>query len=174
MTTTNMRKSVSFSRTLGLSLAAVALAACSSDRLEITNPNTPTVVSASADPQALQLQATGLLRQLRNGRGAYIFDFGRFGRELYIYTPQEGRNTSHYLTGIVGANKLDPSGFAVGQWGGPNGNLRDIFIFDTDDVKKAQEWCDQDPAIQAGTLRVELHKWYAAKGITYDKSAEKK
>ena len=127
MTIINLRKSVSFSRTLGLSLAAVALAACSSDRLEITNPNTPTVVSASADPQALQLQATGLLRQLRNGRGAYIYDFGRFGRELYIYTPQEGRNTSHYLTGIVGANKLDPSGFAVGEWGTPYGNLRDIF-----------------------------------------------
>ena len=54
------------------------------------------------------------------------------------------------------------------------GRLRGIFIFNTDDVKKAQEWCDQDPAIQAGTLRVELHKWYAAKGITYDKSAEKK
>ena len=39
------------------------------------------------------------------------------------------------------------------------GELRGIFIFDTDDVKKAQEWCDQDPAIQAGTLRVERHKW---------------
>ncbi len=46
-----------------------------------------------------------------------------------------------------------------------NGDLRGIFVFDTDDVKKAQEWCDQDPAIQAGTLRVELHKWYSAKGI---------
>ncbi len=118
---------MSFSRTIGLSLAAVALAACSSDRLEITNPNTPTVVAASADPQALQLQATGLLRQLRNGRGAYIFDFGRFGREMYIYTPQEGRNTSHYLQGITGANKLDPAGFAVGEWGTPYGNLRDVF-----------------------------------------------
>ena len=38
----------------------------------------------------------------------------------------------------------------------------------------ATEWCDQDPAIQASTLRVELHQWYAAKGITYDKSSEKK
>ncbi len=50
------------------------------------------------------------------------------------------------------------------------GDLRGIFIFDTDDVKKAQEWCDRDPAIQAGRLRVELHKWYAAKGLTYDKT----
>ena len=54
------------------------------------------------------------------------------------------------------------------------GDLRGIFIFDTDDVNKAQEWCDQDPAIQAGRLRVEFHKWYAAKGLTYDKTSEKK
>ena len=45
--------------------AAVFLGACSADRLDITNPNTPTVAAAAADPQALQLQATGLLRQLR-------------------------------------------------------------------------------------------------------------
>lgn len=125
--TTLMRTSVKAIRNLGLALSAVAMAACSSDKLNITNPNTPTVASASADAQALQLQATGLLRQLRNGRGGIIFDFGRFGREMYIYTPQEGRNTSAYLQGITGANKLDPAGFAVGEWATQYGNLRDIF-----------------------------------------------
>ncbi len=115
-------------RTVGIAVvAAVSLAACSADKLDITNPNTPTVASASADAQALQLQATGLLRQLRNSRGGFINDMGRFGREMYIYTPQEGRNTSHYLQGLTGQNKLDPAGFAVGVWGGPYGNLRDVF-----------------------------------------------
>ncbi len=122
-----MRNALNVSRLIGLSLATAALAACSSDQLEITNPNTPTVVAASADPQALQLQATGILRQLRGNRGGFINDAGRFGREMFIYSPQEGRNTSHYLQGITGANKLDPAGFAVGQWAGPYGNLRDIF-----------------------------------------------
>jgi starch-binding outer membrane protein, SusD/RagB family len=122
-----MRTPLNAIRSIGLALATVAIAACSSDKLDITNPNTPTVESASADAQALQLQATGLLRQLRNGRGGTIFDFGRFGRELYIYSPQEGRNTSAYLQGITGANKLDPAGFAVGEWGTQYGNLRDIF-----------------------------------------------
>ena len=114
-------------RSLGLALTVASLAACSSDQLNITNPNTPSVASASADPQALQLQATGLLRQLRNGRGAYITSTGRFGREMFIYTPQEGRNTSAYLQGITGANKLDPAGFAVENWATQYGNLRDIF-----------------------------------------------
>ena len=55
-------------RTLGaLSLASLSLAACSKDTLDITNPNTPSVAGASADPQALQLLATGLLwRWLRH------------------------------------------------------------------------------------------------------------
>ena len=117
-------------RTLGaLSLASLSLAACSKDTLNITNPNTPTVAGASADPQALQLLATGLLRQNRNSRGGFITETGRFGREAYVYTPSEGRNTSAYLIGISGQNRLDPAGFAVGSWGGPYGNLRDAFNF---------------------------------------------
>ena len=117
-------------RSLGLvAAAALSLAACSEDRLAVQNPNAPTVAGAAADPQALQLQANGLLRQLRNGRGAFVTSTGRFGREAYIYTPQEGRNTSAYLIGIAGQNRLDPAGFAVENWGTQYGNLRDIFNF---------------------------------------------
>lgn len=112
-----------------LSLASLTLTACSKDTLNITNPNTPSVAGASSDPQALQLLATGLLRQNRNSRGGFITETGRFGREAYVYTPQEGRNTSGYLIGISGQNRLDPAGFAVGSWGGPYGNLRDVFNF---------------------------------------------
>lgn len=113
------------------SLIAVSalLAACSADRLDITNPNSPTVEGASQDPQAIQLFVTGILRQNRNSRGGFITSTGRFGRELYVYTPQEGRNTSAYLIGLSGQNKLDPAGFAVENWAGPYFNLRDIFNF---------------------------------------------
>ncbi len=130
-TTTHSVKTspISIRSIVALIAASAALTACSSDKLDITNPNTPTVESASADPQALQLQATGLLRQLRNGRGGFITSTGRFGREAYVYSPQEGRNTSAYLIGIAGQNKLDPSGFAVENWGTQYGNLRDIFNF---------------------------------------------
>jgi hypothetical protein len=115
-------------RTLGaLSLASLSLAACSQDTLNISNPNTPTVAGASADPQALQLLATGLLRRNRDSRSGFITETGRFGREAYVYTPQEGRNTSAYLIGIAGQNRLDPAGFAVGSWAGPYANLREVF-----------------------------------------------
>jgi hypothetical protein len=33
-------------------------------------------------------------------------------------------------------------------------------------LQKSQAWCDQDPAIQAGRLRVDLQKWHFAKSIT--------
>lgn len=125
-----MRTPLRSLRSLGaLLMLAGTLAACDESRLNITNPNTATVDGAGSDPQALQLQATGLLRQLRNGRGAFISSTGRFGRESYIYTPQEGRNTSNYLIGIQGANRIDPAGFAVENWGAQYGNLRDIFNF---------------------------------------------
>lgn len=117
-------------RTVGaLSLASLALAACSQDTLNITNPNSPTVAGAGADPAALQLQANGLVRQQRGDMTSFMSNTGVFGRELYNYTPAEGRNTSAYLIGIPGQNRLDPSGFANGNWAGPYGNLRDVFNF---------------------------------------------
>ncbi|MFM8301334.1 MAG: RagB/SusD family nutrient uptake outer membrane protein [Gemmatimonadota bacterium] len=112
---------------LGLTGLAFGLAACSADSLTVPNLNSPTVAGAGSDPGALQLQASGVLRQLRGGLPGYITTVARFGREGYIYTPNEGRNTSHYLIGLSGQNKLDPAGFATGTWGGNYGNLRDLF-----------------------------------------------
>ena len=112
---------------LGLTGATLLVAACSADPLSVPNLNSPTVAGASADAAALQLQATGILRQQRGGLTGYITAVARLGREGYIYTPNEGRNTSHYLIGLAGFNRLDPSGFATGTWGGNYGNLRDIF-----------------------------------------------
>lgn len=115
------------SRVAVILAAAASLSACSDDQLNITNPNAPTVEAAAADPQALQLQATGLLRQLRNSRGGYITSTGRFGREAYVYSPQEGRFTSAYLIGVPGQNRIDNTSFATENWAGSYGNLRDIF-----------------------------------------------
>ena len=45
------------------------------------------------------------------------------------------------------------------------GELEGLFLLDTESVEEAKAWCDSDPAIAAGDLRVELHRWYSAKGI---------
>lgn len=46
-----------------------------------------------------------------------------------------------------------------------DGELRGMFIFTTASLEEARALCDQDPAVQAGRLKVELHPWYAAAGI---------
>lgn len=45
------------------------------------------------------------------------------------------------------------------------GDMRGIFLFDTESVEDARAWCDTDPAVIAGVLRVELKPWLSAKGI---------
>src|SRR6185369_15891502 len=99
--------------------------------LDIPNPNAATVDGASSDPTALQLLATGLLVDQRGTRAGFITNAGLFGREMYTFTPTEGRNVTHGLIGIVvgGVTKLDPTGFAVGPWGGQYNVLSDIFNF---------------------------------------------
>src|SRR3990172_725710 len=116
---------------IGAALLAATFGACKASDLNITNPNSATVEGASADPSALQLLATGLLADFRSTRGGLMSTPGILGRESYSFSPQEGRNTTHPLIGIVvgGVQKLDPTGFSTGIWGGEYGTLRDIFNF---------------------------------------------
>ena len=127
----NRRIHLMRTRTVGALLALTAFAACKTSDLNITNPNAVTVAGAAADPLAVQLLATGMLSDLRRDVTGYPQQVGILGRESYTFTPTEGRNTTHYLIGIsvAGIQKLDPSGFVVGQWGNQYNTLRDAFNF---------------------------------------------
>src|SRR5437868_10990013 len=124
-TLTSMRKII------GATALLAVVAGCSAKDLELSNPNSPTVDGASADPTALQLLATGLLVDQRGTRAGFITNAGLLGREMYTFTPTEGRNVTHGLLGITvgGVTKLDPSGFQAGPWGGEYGALRDMYNF---------------------------------------------
>jgi hypothetical protein len=116
---------------LGAAALAVVAVSCKQSDIDITNPNSALAGAVASEPTALQLLATGLLVDQRGTRQALITNAGTLGREMYTYTPNEGRNTTNYLVGIVvgGVQKLDPAGFANGSWGGNYGTLRDIFNF---------------------------------------------
>jgi uncharacterized protein YciI len=43
-----------------------------------------------------------------------------------------------------------------------NGDLRGVFIFQNTSMEEAKAMVDQDPAVKAGRLVVELHPWFAA------------
>ena len=51
---------------------------------------------------------------------------------------------------------------------GDKGELRGIFIFHNTTMDEAKALVAADPAIKAGRLRIELHPWFAAKGIKPD------
>lgn len=114
-----------------MALAAVVLTACKASDLNVVNPNVASVTGAGADPTAFQLLATGILSDYRGTATAMNSGAGILGRESYVFTPQEGRNTTHFLLGIVagGKQELDPTGFATGPWGGQYNSLRDLYNF---------------------------------------------
>jgi len=99
-----------------LGLLLTGIAACSADRLVIPNYNQPTTEGVGKDPQGVQLLASGILDGTRDGMAGMNRDFGVFGREAYNYFPTDGRFISNYLNGILGPQRLDPAGFAVGNW----------------------------------------------------------
>lgn len=46
-----------------------------------------------------------------------------------------------------------------------DGDIRGIYIFDVRSVKEAEELTKTDPAIQAGSLVMELHPWYGSAAV---------
>jgi uncharacterized protein YciI len=46
-----------------------------------------------------------------------------------------------------------------------NGDLRGMFVFRVSSVQEAQALAAADPAVKAARLVVELHPWFAAKGL---------
>ena len=48
---------------------------------------------------------------------------------------------------------------------GDNGDLRGVFIFQQTSMEEARAMVDQDPAVKADRLVVELHPWFAAAGL---------
>jgi len=110
--------------TVGLLTGTLLAATACTDRLNVPNFQNPTVSSITADPvAALPLLATGVLRDDRGNAPGYVLGLGILGREVYNYTPTEGRNTSGWLTSDVNNNT---SFGGTSLWSGPYFTLRDI------------------------------------------------
>jgi uncharacterized protein len=46
-----------------------------------------------------------------------------------------------------------------------DGDLRGIFVFNTESAEEAKAWAEADPAVKAGRLIVEIHPWLVAKEV---------
>lgn len=52
------------------------------------------------------------------------------------------------------------------------GDLRGVFVFATDSLEQARAWGETDPAVQAGRLRLEPHRFVGTPGIGRNVEAE--
>ncbi len=100
------------------------LVGCSADKLNVPNYNSPTVEAMGKDPNGIQLLATGILANERGQLAGYTRDVGIFGREVYNYFTTDGRTVSNYLIGLANPQRLDPGGFASGNWSGRFQNMK--------------------------------------------------
>ncbi|HKE03226.1 MAG TPA: YciI family protein [Blastocatellia bacterium] len=46
-----------------------------------------------------------------------------------------------------------------------DGDLRGIFVFNTESAEEAKAWAETDPAVKAGWMIVEVHPWLVAKEV---------
>ncbi len=46
-----------------------------------------------------------------------------------------------------------------------DGDLRGIYVFDVSSIEEAKKLTETDPAIQSGSLIMELHKWYGSAAV---------
>ena len=62
---------------------------------------------------------------------------------------------------LVDEGKMILAGPFLDEW-----EVRGIFVYKVDSMEEAIELTEQDPAVIAGRLSLEVHPWFSAKGIT--------
>lgn len=66
---------------------------------------------------------------------------------------------------IANINRLANEGkLSIAGPFGDDGDWRGIFIMNAKSMEEAKQWCETDPAINAGRLKYEIHPWWGAKG----------
>jgi uncharacterized protein YciI len=100
----------------------------------------------------------------------YIVGFLRRGPK---WTPEKTAETAKIQEGhMANIQRMAATGKLI--LAGPfsdSGDLRGMFVFDLTDIEEARAMAEQDPAVQAGRLVIDLHPWYSASGIRSDATA---
>jgi uncharacterized protein YciI len=72
---------------------------------------------------------------------------------------QEGHMA--HLNKMADNGKMCMAGPFIDDW-----EVRGICVYTTETEEEARKLANEDPAVKAGRLAVEIHPWYAAKGST--------
>lgn len=97
------------------------------------------------------------------GMKRYVMAFLKAGKTKIKDSTEQASLQKKHLENI---NKLAEAGKLIVA--GPfldNQEIRGIFILNVESVEEAQRLTATDPAIQAGTLTMELHPWYGSAAL---------
>lgn len=160
---------------LTLASIIVVAAACAGKQAPPVAPSTTATASApaAASPPAAACPPAGpsgydaaLAQRLgadERGMHKYVIAFLKQGPNR-PKTPEEGKQLMQaHLANIV---RLADEGSLV--IAGPfldNGPLRGIYIFKVETVEEARALTTTDPAIQSGSLEMDLHPWYGSAAL---------
>ncbi len=111
------------------------------------------------------------------GMKKYVMAFLKSGQHKSNSDEERAKLQRAHLDNI---NRLASEGKLVlaGPFFG-DGEIRGIYIFDVQSIEEAEELTKTDPAIQAGTLVMELKEWYGSAALMklkdiYPKISKKK
>ncbi len=97
------------------------------------------------------------------GMRRYVMAFLRAGKVKITDSTQKATLQMRHMENI---NKLAKAGKLIVA--GPfldNKEMRGIFIFNVESIEEAKKLTATDPAVQAGTLEMELHPWYGSAAL---------
>lgn len=106
------------------------------------------------------------------GMKAYVMAFLRRGPNRDLDSAQRMKLQIAHLKNI---NRMAEEGKLV--LAGPfmdNGDLRGIYIFNVSSLEEAKVLTNTDPAIQAGSLEMELREWYGSAALLQVNELHKK
>jgi uncharacterized protein YciI len=109
--------------------------------------------------------ADGIMKPLFNPADLSTYYFG-FLKKGAAWTPERTPETQTIQEGhMAHLNASAKSGkLVIAGPMGDNGDIRGILVYKTATVEEARAIAEADPAVKAGRLRVELHKWFVTKG----------
>ena len=141
-----------------IGLLLIAFTQCESPRTEPTNPPAAKDESTGYDSaRAARLGADDY------GMKAYVLAFLKRGPNRDRDSAEAAQLQRAHLDNIT---RMAKNGQLVVA--GPfmdNGDIRGIYIFNVPTVEEAEALTNTDPAVQAGSLVMELHPWYGPAGL---------
>jgi len=157
-----------------LAASLLIISACGAPKAEPETPAQPAATEAAA-PQSNQHADTEAEATAFDAELAKKLDADPYGMHQYVMAflkAGPNRTTDSLEAAKLQAAHMENIGRMAEEGtlvlAGPfldGGDLRGIYIFDVKTVEEAEALTSTDPAIQAGSLVMELHPWYGSAAV---------